>query len=356
MENIHTVANQNTINANAANAFNPDYSIDLEEFASITGAEVKISSTAAEQAEQAQEAQQALRDLQAACRGESDAYYNVREQFLSDGSGPARPIEFEILIGQSIDDIAVRIDELAAEYGHYVQALNAAETRSNAFLFGILAKCYGTYSVFLKQSEKEQKRIVNRIDAYMLDRNISVTGKTYALSKFLMCVFTGADAKKINSYYSAITFAQKQGCKPENFVQYVQDFEGGLTAMRLANAASKKSQSTGRVALTRDEKLEQAQQWANTQELAVFDSEDIGQNVDATASKIVLIATPLSGGKYAIHAALSDRPIVDAALLAYYKVNKEQLANTKCADAFADEQVAKDVQIDAALAGATAAI
>ena len=97
--------------------------------------------------------------------------------------------------------------------------------------------------------------------------------------------------------------------------------------MRLANAASKKSQSTGQVALTRDEKLVQAKQWAGTQELAVFESADLAQNVDATASKIVLIATPLSGGKYAIHAGLSNPSVVDAALLAFYKEQKEAIAN-----------------------------
>ena len=349
MENIHTAVNQSTINVNATKALNPDYSIDLEGFASITGAEVKVSSTTAEQA------QQALRDLQVACKDESEAYYNIRAQFLSDGSGPAKAVDFEALIGRTIPDIEAKINELAGEYGQYVQALNVAQTRSNAFLFGILANVYDTYAVLLQQSEKEQKRILNRIDAYMLNKNISVTGKTYPLSKLLMCVFVGADAKKINSYYSAIAYAHKRGIKSDDFVQFAQDC-GGLQAMRLANAASKKSQSTGQMALTRDEKLEQAQQWANTQQLAVFDSEDVGQNVDATASKIVLIATPLSGGKYAIHAALNDRSIVDAALLAYYKVNKEQLENTKCADAFENEQARQDAQIDAALAGATAAI
>ena len=355
MENIQTVVNQNTINANAAKAFNSDYSIDLVEFASITGAEVKVSSTAAEQAEQAQEAQQALRDLQAACKGESDAYYKVRAQFLSDGSGPTKPIEFQTLVGLSIGDITQELQELENEYGQYVHELDVAQTRSNKFLISIIGKCYDKYDVLLKQSEKEQARIINRLDAYMIEREITVTGKTYILSKILMCVFVGADSKKINSYYSAMKYAQKLDCKQGEFAMLAERC-GGLQAMRLANAASKKESSAVSVIVSRDEKLEQAQQWANAQELAVFDSEGLAQNVDATASKIVLIATPLSGGKYAIHAALSDRPIVDAALLAYYKVNKEQLANTKCADAFADEQVAKDVQIDAALASATTAI
>lgn len=79
--------------------------------------------------------------------------------------------------------------------------------------------------------------------------------------------------------------------------------------------------------LTRDEKLVQAQQWASTRELAVIDSEVLAQNVDATADKIVLIATPLSGGKYAVHAALSDKAVVNTALLAFYKAGKDAIAN-----------------------------
>lgn len=320
MENIHTVVKENPINVS--------FAIDPEEFANITGAEVTVSGVPVEQVDDAAKAQQALLDLQKASIGQKDGWYDVRAQFMSDGSGTAEPIAFESLIGEPrMGDIEKQLDELAAEYGNYVDALNVAEARSNKFLFSILAKCYEKYISFLKQSEKEQKRIVNRIDAYMLDRNISVTGKTYALSKLLMCVFVGADAKKINSYYSAITYAQKQDCKPADFAQYVQDFEGGLTAMRLANAASKKAKTIGQTVLTRDEKLVQAQQWANTRELAVFDSEVLAQNVDATADQIVLIATPLSGGKYAVRAALSDKAVVNTALLAFYKAGKDAIAN-----------------------------
>jgi hypothetical protein len=153
----------------------------------------------------------------------------------------------------------------------------------------------------------------------------------------LMCVFVGADAKKIKSYYSAIKYAQKQDVKPENFVQYVQDYDGGLTAMRLANAESKKVGGTGQAVLTRDEKLVQAQQWANARELAVFDSDVLAQNVDATAGQIVLIATPLSGGKYAIRAGLTDKSVVDAALLAFYKANKDAGANEQAEQKQASE-------------------
>lgn len=320
MENIQTVVNANPINQN--------FAIDVEELVKITGVEVTVSNTSAEQIDKVAEAQQVLRDLEKASVGQKKEWYDVRAQFISDGSTAAEPVAFETLIGaQSMGDIAAQLDELAAEYGSHVAELKVAEARSNQFLNNILAKCYGKYALFLKQSEKEQKRIVNRIDAYMLDKNISVTGKTYALSKFLMCIFVGADAGKINSYYSAITYAQKQGCEPDDFAQYVQNFEGGLTAMRLANAASKKEKSTGQTALTRGEKLVQAQQWANVRELAVFDSEELAQNVDATAGQLVFIATPLSGGKYAVRAALSDQAVIDAALLAFYKLNKEAMSN-----------------------------
>jgi len=83
---VNTTAAQNAINAN--------FAMDLEKFASITGAEVTVSDSTAEQA------QQALRDLQVASRGESNGYYDVRAQFMSDGTGPAQPIAFEKLIGK----------------------------------------------------------------------------------------------------------------------------------------------------------------------------------------------------------------------------------------------------------------
>jgi len=78
-----------------------------------------------------------------------------------------------------------------------VQGLAIAEARSNEYLFAILGGVQGQHDMYTAQSEKEQKRIINRLDAYMLDRDISVTSKTYTLSKMLMCVFVGADAKKL---------------------------------------------------------------------------------------------------------------------------------------------------------------
>jgi hypothetical protein len=343
MENIQTVVEANPIKAN--------FAIDAEEFAKITGAEVIVTGGSEPMLDKVAQAQQTLRDLEKESVGQKPGWFDVRAQFLSDGSEPAEPIAFESLLGSPrMGDIEAQLDALAAEYGEYVQALNVAKARSNTYLFGILAKCYDKYALFLKQSEKEQKRIVNRLDAYMLDRNIDVTGKTFTLSKFLMCVFIGADAKKINSYYSAIKYAQKQDVKPENFVQYVQDFDGGLTGMRLANSDSKKAADTGIAVLTRDEKLVQAQQWANARELAVFDSEVLAQNVDATAGQIVLIATPLSGGKYAVRAGLTDKSVIDAALLAFYKANKDAGANEQAEQ----KQVSEADQVDQLAAQAAA--
>jgi hypothetical protein len=315
-----TIVNTQAASAAVNAAVNTAQTFDIEKFMQDTGAEVVVSSTSAEQA------QQALRCLQNACKHESDAYYELRAQFLSDGSGPAKPVEFESLIGVSIGDIGAELDALSAEYGQYVQELNVAETRSNKFLIGIIGKCHDKYVALLKQSEKEQAKIINRLDAYMLDKAIAVTAKTYALSKILMCVFVGADSKKINSYYSAIKYAQKRGCMMGGFVTLVEEC-GGLQAMRLANAASKKEAGSAGTVLTRDEKLVQAQQRANNLELAVFESDDLAQNVDATANKIVLIASPLSGGQYAIHAGLTNSSVVDAVLLAFYKEQKESIAN-----------------------------
>lgn len=310
-----TLVNTQAVNA-AAQA------IDIEKFMQDTGAEVTVSGTYEEQA------QQALRELEKASIGQKQEWYDVRAQFMSDGSGAAKSVDFETLIGSpAMGDLITELDDLAAEYGKHQRELNVAEARSNAFLNSIVGKCYAKYDLFLQQGEKEQKRILNRLDAYMLDRNINVTPKTYVLSKFLMCVFIGADARKINSYYSAIAYAKKKGCEPADFAQYVQNFEGGLTAMRLANAQSKKANGAGSALLTRDEKLVQAQQWANTRELAVFDSAVLAQKVDATAGQIVLIATPLSGGKYAVRAGLSDKAVVNAALLAFYKVSKDAITN-----------------------------
>ncbi|QWD79444.1 hypothetical protein ICV01_07320 [Polynucleobacter sp. MWH-Spelu-300-X4] len=320
MDNIQAAVNTNSINTN--------FAINLEEFAKTTGAEITVSGASAEQQAKIEEAQQILRDLEKASVNQKTGWYDVRAQYISDGTGPAEPIAFESLIGEPrMGDIEKQLDELAAEYGRHVGELQVAEARSNKFLIGMVGKCHDKYAQFLKQSIKEQKRIVNRIDAYMLDRNINVTSKTYTLSKLLMCVFVGADAKKINSYYSAIAYAQKNGCLIGSFEQYVQEC-GGLQAMRLANAQSKKSTSaSAQAVLSRDEKLAQATQWANAREIAVFDSEVLAQNVDATAGSIVLIATPLSGGKYAVRAGLSDKAVVDAALLAFYKASKEAIGN-----------------------------
>lgn len=330
MENIQTVVNTNSINSG--------FAIDLEEFANITGTEVTVSDISLEKIDEVAKSQQALRDLEKAAATQKSGWYDVRATFMSDGSGPAEPVEFSSLVGApGFGNLVADLDELAAEYGRYVDQLNVAEARSNTFLNSILAKCYAKYALFLRQSEKEQKRILNSLDAYMLDRDISVTGKTYTLSKFLMCVFVGADAKKINSYYSAIAYAQKQDVKPENFSQYVQEFEGGLTAMRLANAQSKKAKAGGQAVLTRDEKLVQAQKMVNTRELAVFESEVLAQNVDAAAGQIVLIATPLSGGKYAVNGGLSDKAVVEAALLAFYKTGKEAIDNEQKEQAQASE-------------------
>ena len=338
MENFQTAAQESATNVNAQ-VLEQNYAIDHAEFAKITGAKVIVSGTPAEQVDKVAQAEQALRDLEKECVGKPDAYFEMRKQFLSDGSGPAAPIPFESLVGApGIGDLEKNLDALAAEYGVYVEGLAVAKARSNKFLFGIMGKVYAQYALFMKQGEKQQKRIVNRLDAYMLDRNINVTGKTYTLSKMLMCVFVGADPKKINTYYAAITYAYAQGCESDEFAQYVENFEGGITAMRLTKAANNKAEKTGEAVMTRDEKLVQAAQWANARELAVFDSSELTQKIDATAQQIVLIATPLSGGKYAVRAGLSDKAVVDAAMLAFFKASKEDKTN---------EQASKDQEKDA---------
>jgi len=134
-------------------------------------------------------------------------------------------------------------------------------------------------------------------------------------------------------------------------VQFVNDC-GGLQAMRLAKAANNKANSTGVAVLTRDEKLVKAQQIANTRELAVFDSAELAQSIDATAQQIVCIVTPLTGGKYAVRGGLSDKAVVDAALLALLKANEQDEANKQASKG--QEQEADTLEQLAAEAAALA--
>ena len=108
MDNIQAAVNTNSINTN--------FAINLEEFAKTTGAEITVSGASAEQQAKIEEAQQILRDLEKASVNQKTGWYDVRAQYISDGTGPAEPIAFESLIGEPrMGDIERQLDELAAE-------------------------------------------------------------------------------------------------------------------------------------------------------------------------------------------------------------------------------------------------
>jgi hypothetical protein len=303
------------VNTNVANAANAAQAMDIASFEQQTGAQVTVSNSAVNAASTAD--------------------------------------DFSKLIGAAaVTNLTSDVMDLAAEYRLLKNNEQIAIATTKKSLYGILGRCYGKYLQITQQSEKEQKRLELQLDEYMLVNNIDTTGKTMLLSKLLMCVFVGADAKKINSYCAVLAYAQKHSWKAENLVQHITD-NGGLQAIRLAGAADKKTKGAKAAVLTREQKLTNAVVAVNKTKLDVFTSDALAREVQATThDKLVLIVTQLEGGQYAINAAVANDSVVNAALLAYYSTNKVQIVNEQETQSLADEQQAQLAQMQAAVATA----
>ena len=303
------------VNTNVANTVNTAQAMDIARFEQQTGAQVTVSSSA------------------------------VNVASTTD--------DFSKLVGvAAVTNLKSDVMDLAAEYKLLRNNEQIAIATNKKSLYGILGRCHGKYLQITQQSEKEQKRLELQLDGYMLDNGIDTTGKTMLLSKLLMCVFVGADAKKINSYCAVLAYAQKHNWKAENLVQHITD-NGGIQAIRLAGAAEKKAKGTKTVALTREQKLTNAAVAVNKAKLDVFTSDVLSQEVQATThDKLVLIVTQLEGGQYAINAAVADESVVNAALLAYYNAKKIQIVNEQQTQNLVDEQQAQLEQMQAAVATA----
>ncbi len=229
---------------------------------------------------------------------------------------------------QQVTDLTSDIKQLAKEY----QTLKAdevnAEKSSNKRLYIILSKCLQKYEQILMQSDESQSHLEKELDRYILANSMSISGKTYFLSKILMCVFSDADTKKINCYYSAITYAQDEGRNANNLVEYIED-SGGIQAMRLAKSAKRATKKTGIQALTREQKIQYASKTVFAQKVGVIESSALAEIVQTINSdqKIMLLATEITQGKYVINGAVIDEQVMNAALLAFYKDNKNTFAN-----------------------------
>lgn len=255
---------------------------------------------------------------------------------------------FKIVGPQPIWDFADQVAAIAAEYQAYQVGKQKVIAHTRKQKLEILGKCYAQYIAYKGQKAGSQKRIEADLDDYMEANGINFEAKTMVVSKILMCVFAGADPKKINVYCQVFKYAEQKKRHGVDFADFVLD-HGGIEAIRKQVAASnnKPSSSNKQPALSREDKLQSAIATANSRNIAVFESPELSQIVQPEiADKLVLIVTQVGGGKYQVNAAVPDESVVNTALFAFYKANAEQLSSQSNHESEMAKQVAQDQSID----------
>lgn len=267
-------------------------------------------------------------------------------------NGNARAVaenkEFFNIVGpEQILNVGSRIAAIARDYQAYEEGKKQSIAHTRLQKLQIIGKCYVEYRQYKGQRSGEQKRIEGDLIEYMEQHGITCTPKTMISSKILMCVFVGADPKKINVYCKAFEYANKYMKADENFADFVIR-EGGLEEIRKKVAAEKKYPSADKAPpLSREDKLENAFLSASKLNIAMFECSELSKVITPEyADKLVLIVTQVKGGVYQVNAAVPNKGVIDAALLAFYKANAEEEAGKTQVDSVVNERVKQDNAIN----------
>lgn len=224
----------------------------------------------------------------------------------------------------------VMIEKLIGDYKSFENYHDTQVKTIKQQLYTWLANVYAVYAE-MKKTGTYAQQLCEELDKYLLEAGLTIGAKAKLLSKILVCVFGKKDTKKTHGYYTVIKFAEMQGRKPEELVEFINAY-GGIQKIREAmHAKNKATKISGQpAALTRDQKIAKARGEIITNKTCVIDDPELEQLIPSgnVAKQILLVATPMPDGTVVINAAVADADVVEKALLAYATAKAKAEKNT----------------------------
>jgi len=186
---------------------------------------------------------------------------------------------------------------------------------SNLALYEILSQCL-QYGADLPTTEANKDRR-QALDDFYKQRGFRIKKETPLMTRIVRAVFGDIDRRRISTYSLVLRQAKKEGVKPDDFADWVEQ-RGGVQEVRLARSSTFVSPKA---------KAETAQEsFKQMDKLAVVKSEALSAvtNTDNIGEYCVLLAEQEADGSFTVKALVNTVGAVNAAFAALYQQQKAE--------------------------------
>jgi hypothetical protein len=183
---------------------------------------------------------------------------------------------------------------------------------SNQQLYAVLADClaYGRELPFADSKQRNKE-----LETFLKSRDYRVKNDSPLLTRVVKAVFGNIDRRRISTYSLVLRTAQKEGVKPAELANWIEE-KGGVQEVKLARSATYKSPK---------QKAEEAKSSLSELPTLAVAKERLSEFADAdfVGSECVLLAEQQADGSFHIKALSRSGSAVNAALTALYGEQKK---------------------------------
>ena len=217
--------------------------------------------------------------------------------------------------------------------------------RTDMYLYELLQDCYEAFVVVSKDGSNIATTAQNVLDKYCAKHGITKSKDTTLLSKFMNCVFKGADRSKISTYSYVIKYAIKQKIAAGQLVAEIQ-LMGGIQKIKQASFQESVEKAQAKLEIN----LQVAQAKVDQTSMGIVDIPNAMGAVSklSTGEQVLLIATINAERKFVIRAATNDANAIKMAVLATNKPQKPEEKAPKADNTVANEVIAGEAELEAA--------
>lgn len=226
-----------------------------------------------------------------------------------------------------------------------VNARKAWETgayvASNNELYAILGKCYALY-FDLRGNDKDSKAARAELDDLMCKTGYSFKQDTHMLTKLVKYVFGAVDRRRVSTYGLVLRAALADGVAVDGIPTFITN-GGGVEQIRRRKSTT---------AITPQQKAALGRQTVGQKNLAVIDGTTLAA-VAGDASEgddMVAIVTLQADGSFVVRELITNKSVVNAALVCAYGKSKSVVENDKRSTQAANEDKSTEDLIADALA------
>jgi hypothetical protein len=193
--------------------------------------------------------------------------------------------------------------------------------RTDVYLYDLLQECYEDFSVISKASSNIASTAQTVLDKYCAKHGIKAGKDTKLLSKFMNCVFKGADRSKISTYSYVIKYAVKEKVAKGQLSNVIKKL-GGIQKIKQASF----TESIAKSKLTSASQLQKAQKSVGQTNLGTVEVPNAKAAISKlkTGDQVILIATISAERNFIIRAATAEESVISAALRAVTKSKKSE--------------------------------